>query len=142
MPQKWQRATIDTGFHIDLSWWSDQDRDIRTLVRDMLCEECQDTYSGLVAESTDVDWVDEQTGEVTVVDALWHALRSCCGQRPDFVSSSTPIIEAVFRTFLANGNRSLTIQQLHEQLDKRPPQTLLRMLTRGPVYLGIRPIRD
>jgi hypothetical protein len=142
MPQAWQRPTVDTSFHIDLKWWENQGRDIRILIRELLCDECKEAYSGPVSELADVDWVDEETGQVARVDALWHALRTCCGSRPDFVSPSTPIVEAVFRTFLANGNRPLSIRELHGLIDRRPPQTLLRMLTGGQIYLGIRPVRQ
>ncbi|MGC9360975.1 MAG: hypothetical protein ACP5G7_11500, partial [Anaerolineae bacterium] len=87
-----------------------------------------------------IDWVDESTGEVRRVDGLWHALNTCCSTRADYITPSTPIIESIFRTFLANGNTPLSIRELYELLDRRPPETILRMLTAGKVYLGIRPV--
>jgi hypothetical protein len=138
MAVKWQRPTIDTKFHIDMAWWQENQRDIRTYLREMLCDECRAEYTGYQSQE-EIDWVDEQTGEVARVDGLWHSLRTCCSLKAGYIAPNTPVIDAVFRTFLANGNKPLSIKELYEILDRRPPATLLRMLTVGPIYMGIRP---
>jgi hypothetical protein len=138
MAGTWKRLSIDTRFHIDLNWWQETSRDIRVFMRELLCEECGDAYGDYEAVS-EIDWVDEQTGEVTRVDALWHALRTCCSNKPGYIEPTTPVVDAVFRTFLANGNKPLSIRELYELLDRRPPEMLLRILTGGQVYMGIRP---
>ena len=142
MALKWQRPTVNSRFHIDMDWWREANRDIRVYIRDMLCEECHsgftDDYRGL----ENIDWVDEQTAEIARVDGLWHSLRTCCRLKAGYITPSTPIVEAVFRTFLGNGNRPLSIVDLYERLDRRPPETLLRILTSGRIYMGIRPVRE
>jgi hypothetical protein len=137
----WRRPTLDTRFHIDLSWWQEQGRDIRVYVRDMLCDDCREMLRDYDLDDK-MDAVDETTGEVVQMEPLWYCLGTCCGQKPDFIGPNTPIIEAVFRTFLLNNNTPLSIRELHERLDRRPPATLLRMLTAGDIYLGLRPIRE
>jgi hypothetical protein len=139
---RWRRPTVDTKFHIDMDWWTESDRDIHIYMYDLLCGECRDALPTDVRDLDQVDWVDEETAEVMRVDALWHSLRTCCSNKPDYITPSTPIIDAVFRTFLANGNRPLSVRELYERLNRRPPQTLLRILTGNRVYMGIRPIRD
>jgi hypothetical protein len=124
-----------------MSWWQEQGRDIRIYVRDMLCDDCRETIRDYGMDDK-MDAVDEATAEITQVDVLWHCLGTCCGLKPDFIGPNTPIIEAVFRTFLLNNNTPLSIRELHERLDRRPPETLLRMLTAGNIYLGLRPIRE
>lgn len=141
MTLRWQQPTIDTKFHIDMDWWQENKRDIRVYLKDMLCDLCKEEYASAKHSVEEIDWVDEQTGEVTRVDWLWHSLRSCCSTRPDYITPNTPIIDAVFRTFLANGNEPLSAQELYERIDRRPPETLVRILTAGPVYMGIRPLR-
>ena len=140
MSASWQRPTVDTKFHIDFEWWRQQKRDIHVYMRELLCDECRAAYSSHKGEP-EVDWIDEETGEVTQVDGLWHSLRTCCSTKPGFITPDIPILDAIFRTFLANGNQPLSVNELYEKLDHRPPATLLRMLTAGPVYLGIRPVR-
>ncbi|MFO7918540.1 MAG: hypothetical protein R6V13_10720 [Anaerolineae bacterium] len=141
MAVKWQRPTVDTKFHIDLDWWENKGRDIRIHMRDVLCEECREEYGENFLDLGEVDWVDEQTGEVERVDPLWHSIRTCCSSRSDYITPDTPIVDAVFRTFLANGNEPLSIQELYDLLDRRPPDVLLRILTAGQIYMGIRPVR-
>ena len=135
---RWLPPTTATEFHIDLGWWRDQNRAIRVYIRDMLCEACrqQDDGAEIVGE---VDLVDELTGEVTRVDWLWYRIRQCCSKRSDYITPEMPIADAVFRTFLANGNEPMSVVDLYERIDRRPPEVLLRVLTRGDVILGIRP---
>jgi hypothetical protein len=138
MARRWHRPTVDTKFHIDMDWWEHHNRDIRVYVWEALCDECRSDFNDYQGPG-EVDWVDEETGEVSRVDGLWHSLRSCCSLKADYISLSTPIVDAIFRTFLANGNKPLSVNELYELLDRRPPATLLRLLTAGQVYMGIRP---
>jgi len=132
------RPDINTKFHIDMNWWEKNHKDIRIYVRNALCGECRKDFAD--ADLTEaVDWVDEETAEVAQVDPLWHSIRTCCSLKPGYITPDTPIIDAIFMTFLANGNKPLSIVELHAKLDKRPPETILRMLTGGTVYLGLRP---
>jgi hypothetical protein len=87
-----------------------------------------------------VDMVDPETAEVTRVDAIWEAIRACCSFKPGYIAVDMPLLDSVFRTFLANGNTPLSVQELYERLDRRPPETILRVLTKGRVYLGIKPL--
>ncbi len=131
------RATVDTRFHIDLSWWEKQNKDIRVFLKDLLCEECRDDVGDL-SDVKIVDMIDPETAEITQIDAIWEAIRACCSLQPGYITVDTPLLEGIFRLFLANGNKPLSVLELHGQLDKKPPETILRMLTRGRVYLGIR----
>ena len=141
MALKWTPATVETRFHIDTEWFQEEQRDMRVLLRDMLCEGCTESYADY-RHAEAVDWVDEETGEVSRVDALWHSLRECCSTRPDFVTPATPIVDAVFRTLLANGNKPMSVLELHQRIDRRPPEVLLRLLTAGETHMGIRPVYD
>jgi len=141
MAVRWRRPTVDTMFHIDMDWWREQDRDIHVFMREYLCSDCREVL-GDAQDLKDIDWVDSETGEVSRVDGLWHSLRTCCSQKPDYITPSTPVIDAVFLTFLANGNGPLSVVELYELIDRRPPATLLRILTMGRTYMGIRPVRE
>jgi len=135
------RSDVNTKFHIDLRWWKKNRKDIRLYVKDALCDECRQDYAEYVGDEK-LDWVDPETAEVLEVDPLWHSIRTCCSLKPSYIMPDTPIIDAIFLTFLANGNQPLSALELYERLDKRPPETILRMLTRGKTYLGIRRVRE
>ncbi|MGQ9682918.1 MAG: hypothetical protein ACUVX9_10305 [Anaerolineae bacterium] len=136
---KWVRPTIDTGFHIDLDWWQKQKRDIRVYLSQALCDECRPLFHEM-RDAGEVDWVDPETGEVRREDALWSTLRGCCSGKPGYVDANTTIVDGVFRLLVSNGNEPLTPRQMHKYLPQRSPETILRMLTGGTVYLGIRPV--
>jgi len=133
------RPTVDTKFHIDFTWWEKQNKDIRVFMRELLCPECL-TAATESPDQQAIDMVDPVTAEVTRVDALWEAIRSCCSRRPDYITPETPILDSIFRLFLGNGNQPLSSHELHDRLDKRPPDVILRLLTRGQIYMGIKPV--
>ncbi len=85
-----------------------------------------------------VDWIDPETAEVQSVDGLQHTLISHCARQEQFITEQTTLTEALFRTFLANGNQSLSPAQLAEALD-RPPNKILQTISGTRVYKGIRP---
>ena len=132
------RTTTDTKFHIDEDWWKEQHRSLRLHAYDRLCPESREIYP--YGNEEVVDWVDDDTAEVTRVDALWHVLRTCCSAKPQYITRETPLAEAIFRVFLANGNTPLSPLELHDILRLRPPRTILLMMTRGPVFNGLKPI--
>ena len=133
------RPTIDTKFHIDFAWWEKQNKSIRVFLLEHLCSDCRENV-GSLSETKIVDMVDPDTAEVTKVDAVWEAIRACCSSRSDYITAQTPLLDSIFRLFLANGNKPLSAQELYKRLDKRPPEIILRVLTKGPVHLGIRPV--
>lgn len=135
------RYDVNTKFHIDLGWWEKNNKDIRIYLKDLLCSECRAKLAEY-ADQEEIDWVDPVTAEVKRVDPLWHTIRVCCSTKPNYIKPETPIVDAVFLTLLANGNEPLSVRELYERIDKRPPETILRMLTSGKTYLGIRPLRE
>jgi hypothetical protein len=137
---RWMRPTVDTKFHIDFDWWEEKERNFRLHLLSHLCSDCQSRY-GDHREAELIDWVDADTAEVTKVDGLWHSLRICCSQRPDYIDELTPLTTAVFRTFLANGNEPLSPVELQDRLH-RPVDTILRTFGGVRVYHGIKPVKD
>jgi len=136
---RWIKPNLETKFHIDFDWWEREGRDLRVYLQSHLCPECKVIYTNHRG-SEEVDWIDPETAEVTRVDALWQSLRTHCRQRSDFITASTPLTDAVFRAFLANGNAPLSAIELHEILGKRTPETILRTLGGRRIYKGIRPV--
>ena len=131
--------TLETKFHIDRDWWKGQRRNLRLHIHSRLCASCKALYP-TYEDAGEMDWVDEQTAEVTRVDALWHIVRTCCSTKPEYITDETPLAEAIFRIFLANGNTPLTPMELYQIFNRRPPGVILRTLTGEQIYYGIKPI--
>jgi hypothetical protein len=136
---RWIKPNLETKFHIDFDWWERKGRDLRIYLQSHLCSDCKVIYTNHRG-SEEVDWIDPDTAEVARVDALWQSLRTHCSQRPDFIDENTPLTDAVFRVFLANGNTPLSAIELHEILGRHTAGTILRTLGGRKIYKGIRPV--
>ncbi len=108
--------------------------------RSHLCPEHQEAYADVEADTL-VDSVNPKTAEVTRVLGIQHTLISHCALQPDYLTPQTTLVNAIFRVFLSNGNSPLTPEELGESLN-RPARTILRMLSGGRVYKGIRPLLE
>jgi hypothetical protein len=132
------KPTLQTRFHIDFTWWGEGDRDWRVYLKNYLCPAHQAAFAEL-PEDHMVDFVDPVTAEVQRVDGLQHVLITHCARMDGFITPHTTLVDAVFRTFLANGNTPMTPIELASQLN-RSPELILRTLSGERVYRGLRPI--
>ena len=132
------KPTLQTPFHIDFDWWKQYDSNWRVYLISCLCAEHQQSLANTALE-TYIDWIDPETAEVQKVDALQHTLINHCAKLEGFVTNYTSLVDAVFRTLLANGNIPLTPEELSKRLN-RPATTILMTLTGLQVYKGIRPV--
>lgn len=133
------KPTNTTQFHIDFEWWKDNDHDWRVHLEGCLCESHKDYFQQNAGTET-IDWVHPETAEIQRVDALQHIIIEHCAKQPEFVTPQTMMVEAVFRTFLANGNAPLTPEDIEEHIGK-PATTILRTIAGKKVYMGIRPYK-
>ena len=131
------KPSLATSFHIDFSWWAKNDRDWRVYLRSNLCPEHQKAFENVDLEEK-VDWVDSNTAEVQRVDGLQHILITHCARQPGFITEHSTLVDAAFRLFLANGNTPMSAIEIGERLG-RQPEMILRTLTGGRVYKGLRP---
>ena len=131
------KPAVDTPFHIDFAWWKKNERDWHVYLRSLLCPEHQDAFAN-VEEGEMIDWVDPKTAEVKPVEGVQNALMTHCVKQPDFLTSQTALVEAVFRLLISNGNVPLTAEELGTKLN-RPPEIILRTLASARVYKGIKP---
>lgn len=132
------KPTVATPFHIDFEWWQKNERDWHVYLRSLLCAEHQAAFAN-AEEGQMIDWVDPVTAEVKPVEGVQNTLMSHCVKQPDFLTDQTAMVEAVFRLFLTNGNVPMSSEELGGRLN-RPAMTILRTLTAGRVYKGIRPV--
>ena len=86
-----------------------------------------------------MDFIDPDTAEVRPMDGLQYILMSHCVKQEDFLTSHTAMVDAIFRTFLVDGNKPMSAKELGERL-ARPADTILKTISGLRVYKGIRPL--
>ncbi|MCX8061914.1 MAG: hypothetical protein N3D16_04985 [Anaerolineales bacterium] len=132
------KPTLHTRFHIDYEWWRQNDRDWHVYLYNILWADNQKLFGEGLGEQF-IDWVDPQTAEVQPVNGLQHVVIEHCAKQPEFLAPGVPLVDLIFRVFLANGNTPLTPLELSERLGK-PAQTILSVLSGSRVYRGLRPV--
>ena len=134
------KPTVHTRLHIDFNWWSQYDNDWRVYLQGFLCPEHQKMFTDFQTSDL-VDSIDPLTAEVQRVDGLQHILITHCSRSSGFITERTSVVDAIFKIFLATGNEPQSVLELAEKVN-RPPDMILRTMTGGQVYRGIRPILD
>jgi hypothetical protein len=135
------KPSLETPFHIDFSWWSQNDREWRVHLRSLLTEEELERFANIIDGDELVDWIDPETAEVHQVDGLQHVVITHTAQKEGFLGEHTAIVEAIFRLLLKNGNTPMTAVEISEHLH-RDPKHILRTLSGVRVYRGIRPLQS
>lgn len=133
------KPSIKTPFHIDFEWWKQNERDWQIFLRSLLCPEHQEAFADM-EDGGMMDWIDPETAEVKPVDGIQHALMTHCALLPDFTSERTALVEAVFRTFLVNGNIPMSPDELGKRLG-RSADIILKTIAGPRVYRGLRPLQ-
>lgn len=141
-PNTFIKPTLDTRFHIDYDWW---ERSPGEDLRIYLLSHLQSEQRSRLAQSGDgdhqvVDYIDPESGEVFQANALELALR-LAAQEEHFINLETSLVDSVFRVLLRNGNTPVSSRELETQTG-RPASTILKMLSGGQIYKGIRPYTE
>ncbi len=118
---------------IDLDWYELNSRSFSALARERLCRKCRKRLK-----------VEER--EVSAAELL-TTIKDCCYKEPGFITGKLPILESIFRLFLANGNQPLDLEELGKQLSERreggsyrnSPEILSRLLE-SDQYYGVRQV--
>lgn len=121
--------SIRPRWFIDLDWYQKNNRSFLALVQGCLCPKCAERL---------------QEGEISAAD-LVTTIKDCCSKTPGFITGRLPILERIFRLFLASGNQPLDVEELGKQLHDwcggetsgTSPRVLSRLLD-SDQYYGLR----
>ena len=121
---------VSPRWFIDLDWYQQNNRSFFALAKNCLCPKCQRRLKE----------------EISAADLL-TAIKDCCSKTPDFITGRLPILESVFRLFLANGNQPLNLEELGGQLNEwregdtyRTSAEILPRLLSSDQYYGLRQV--
>jgi hypothetical protein len=135
-PSPLLKPTLDTKYHIDYSWWDRNDEDLRTYLISHLLPEQRERIAQS-KEGTVIDYVHPETAEVFQLDEIGVAVQ-IAAKDPEFINPYISLVDCIFRVLLSNGNTPLSPRELGEQTG-RPASLILKTLSGGRIYKGIRP---
>jgi hypothetical protein len=118
------------SYFIDMDWYREQGRSFPLLATSRLCPSSQ--KKKIPKSET----------------ALLNTIKQCCSKWEGFFNPNTPLVELIFRLFLANGNKPLTLEQIQNKLQQRLTDTSgfrdlsierLKRVIDSDNYYGLRP---
>ena len=124
---------VKPRWFIELDWYQQNNRSFWALAEECLCSNCDERL---------------KKGETSAADLL-STIKDCCSKTPGFITPRLPILESVFRLFLANGNQPLNLEELGNQLSElrggdtyRTSAEILSHLLKNDRYYGFRQVED
>jgi len=120
---------------IDLNWYQQNNRSFLAVARSCLCPKCREQLKA-------------SEGEISAAELL-TATRDCCSKTPGFITDKLPLLESIFRLFLANDNQPLDLEELERQLNEwhgedtyRTSAEILSRLLSHDQYYGLRQVSE
>jgi hypothetical protein len=147
-----------TAYHIDERWYQEHGISFPDVVISRMCDECrrraeageeieerQTVYDPKTRRAT------IETRRVPFAARPVRRIRECCSAKKGYISPDMPVLEAVFRIYLANGNQPMPLTSVRDQLvDWCPdgqcrwlllPLEQLERIVRHDQYYGLRPFQ-
>jgi len=119
------------SYFIDMNWYQEHGRSFTLLATSRLCPS-------------------SQKKKIPKSEAgLLNTTKQCCSKWEGFLTPSMPLLEMIFRLFLASGNKPLSLEQIQEKLQQRlidssEPRDLsipkLKRIIDQDRYYGLRPV--
>src|SRR5512133_950404 len=143
----------EVRYFVDPQWYEDRGLSFNNVVQGRLCSACMAKLG--TTEVKRYPTVDPKTKRVTfemrevpyAANPL-QVIREDCSRSRDYITSETPLLEAIFRVFLANGNQPMPLSTVREHLltylpdvaalRSDFPETMLKRLIEGDSRYGMR----
>ncbi len=116
---------------IDIAWLEERGRAFAAMAEHCLCTKCRKRR--------------KSEPEPVATDGLFGAAKECSAHSGDYITGGLPILESIFRLFLAEGNKPLDLIELGRRLSERrgvdtyrTSVEMLSRLLRDDRHYGIR----
>ncbi len=140
-------------YFVDPQWYEERGLSFTNVAQGRLCASCQAKLG--TVEVKRFPTVDPKTKRVTFemrevpyASQPLQVIREDCSRSRDYITPETPLLEAIFRVFLANGNQPMSLSTVREHLltylpevaalRSDFPESLLKRLIENDNRYGIR----
>lgn len=114
-------------YYVDEKWYTAHNKSFRAVAQTRMCPSCRRKLGTEVQER--VPTVDARGRVVYEMRSVPFAsnplseIRKHCSKESGYLTAETPVLEALFRVFLANGNQPIDVDAIREQLAGYVPST-------------------
>ena len=139
-------------FFIDMRWYDEHNRSFKVMAQARFCSPCKEKIGTETKER--VPTINQQTGRVVYETRSvpyganpFAIIRSCCLKSKGYITTETPVLEAIFRIFLAYSNQPADAETIREKLAEWIPLSskphnyepeFLEKIIRSDNYYGLR----
>lgn len=112
-------------YYIDEKWFTAHNKSFRAVAQTRMCPTCRKKLGTEVQER--VPTIDNRGRVVYEMRAVPFAsnplseIRRHCSKETGYLTAETPVLEALFRVFLANGNQPIDLDTIRDQLTSYIP---------------------
>ena len=152
-PAEVEAIEEERRYFIDPQWYEERGLSFNNVAQGRFCPSCIAKLGTFETERVPV--IDPKTKRVTFeVRSVpfgsnpMKTIREDCSRHRDYITAETPLLEAIFRVFLANGNQPMPLSTVREHLltylpemaalRSDFPEPLLRRLIEGDTRYGMR----
>lgn len=116
-----EEQTPDERYFIDSDWYEQNGLSFNDVLQERMCPQCQRRMGEEVEERYPI--LDKRTRRVTYElrrvrygSRPVAVIRDCCARKSGFITPDMPVLEAIFRMLLANGNQPMPLEHIRDQL--------------------------
>ena len=125
----------NTHWAISIDWFDANNRSATMMIKDYMCPKCAEESGSKKKPESSQDMI--------------ARIQKCCANAPEFINHRIPISESIFRLFLSNGNKPLSLEEISHGLSqlregdsyRTSPEVLLQLL-KSDRYYGIQEIPE
>jgi hypothetical protein len=92
----------ESRYFVSLDKLKELNRAFSQIAQNKLCPLCKDKYASEIEEMS--------------LEDFFEIIKNCCSKQEDFFDSKLPLVDMIFRLFLANGNEPLSLEEIEEKL--------------------------
>ena len=111
-------ASGQAAYQISPAWYEERDRSLEEVLKGRMCGSHPAGHAETAARRRAVP--DPETGELRFVSDMtndpFESIAVHCATQSDFITPVMPLMEAIFRVFLAKRNAPLTADEIHDEL--------------------------
>jgi hypothetical protein len=130
-PEEFERTEPEEEpkkYYIDMGWFEQNQRSFRVVAEKRFCPGCKaklgtETEERLPTIDSKTGRVVYETHKVAFGSNPLSVIRSCCARERNYITSDMPVLEALFRVFLLNGNQPVELEVIREELSQWFPLT-------------------